>query len=183
VETVPLWAVIALVVGVVLLVGATAAAIWFGWRSYERRQLLRLIGRLEALEAAAQALVDAMGRLSESADDELEAFAADSGSPERRVLVEVGSRAHMLHDELDHMPLPRRLVPVAEGIADAAFVVAREAGCVTDADVGDTALEKLSRIDLAAVIGYTAQARTRLGAMCAVCGLQETAVYGGGLYL
>jgi len=180
---VPVWAVIALVVGVALLVAATAAAGWFGWRAYERRQLLRLVGRLEALEATAQALVDAIGRLSQAPDDELEAFAADSGAPERKVLAEVRSRARLLHDELDHMPLPGRLVPVAEAIADAAFVVAREAGCIADTEVGHEALEKLSGIDLGVVIGYTAQARIRLRAMCAACGLEETAVYGGGLYL
>jgi len=180
---VPVWAVIALVVGIALLLAATAAAVWFGWRAYERRLLLRLVGRLEALEATAQALVDAIGRLSEAPDDELEAFAADTGAAERRVLAEVRSRAHILHEELDHMPLPSRLVPVAEAMADAAFVVAREAGCIADTDSGEEALEKLSSIDLGVVIGYTAQARTKLAALCAVCGLQETAVYGGGLYL
>jgi len=165
------------------LIGAGVAAFWLGWRSYERRQLLRLTGRLEAVEAAAQALVDTIGRLAQAPDDELEAFAADPDAPERRVLAEVGSRARLLSDELDQMPLPRRLVPVAEAIADAAFVVAREAGCIGENDVGDKALDGLTRIDLASVHSYAGQARTMLGAMCAVCGLDDTAVYGGGLYL
>jgi len=180
---VPVWAVVTLIVGLVLLIGAVAAAVWLGWRAYERRQLLRLIGRLESLEAVSQALVEAIGRLSRFADDELEAFAADTDAPERRVLAEVRSRAQLLQDELDHMPLPRRLTPVAEALADAAFVVAREAGLITDDDVGEQALDRLASLDLSAVDAYTAQARTRLAAMCAVCGLEETAVYGGGLYL
>lgn len=179
----PDWGVIALVAGLVLLIAAIAAASWFAWRAFERRQLLRLIGRLEAVEAAAQALVDAIHRLAASPDDELDAFIADTEAPERRVLAEVHSRAQLLNDELDHMPLPARLVPIAEAIADAAFVVAREAACVGEQDVGDKALDGLAGIDLDAVGGYTAQARTRLRAMCAVCGLEDTAVYGGGLYL
>lgn len=179
----PVWAIVALVVGVIVLVGAVAAAVWLGWRAYERKQLLRLIGRLEALEAAAQALMDAIGRLSESPDDEIEAFAADIHAPERRVLAEVHSRATLLQDELDHLPVPKRLAPIADSIADAAFVVAREAGCITDADTDGDALDHLAAIDLEAVAGYTAQARMKLGAMCAVCGLEDTAIYGGGLYL
>lgn len=179
----PQWAVITIIVGAVALTAALSAALWWGWRAYERQQLLRLIGRLEAAEAAAQALVDSIGRLSEAPDDELEAFTEDPDAAERRVLTEVRQRAHILYDELDHMALPGRLVPIAEAVADAAFVISREAGCITEADVGEQALEKLATIDLESVGGYVARARTTLGAMCAVCGLEDTAVYGGGLYL
>lgn len=179
----PTWAIIVLIAGLVLVVAGVAAAVWFGWRAYERKQLLRLIGKLEAVEAAAQALVDSIGRLSEAPIDELEAFTLDSGAPERRVLAEVHGRAHLYYDELDQMPLPKKLVPIAEGIADAAYVVAREADCISDSDIGEAALDKLASVNLEAVTNYTAQARTRLSAMCAVCGLEDTAVYGGGLYL
>lgn len=172
-----------MIVGAVVLVGVLVAAGWYGWREYERKLLLRLMGRLEAIEAAAQALIDAIGRLSEAPDDELEAFTEDANAPERRVLAEVRQRAHILYDELDHMSLPGRLVPIAEATADAAFVVAREAGCIEETDLGAQALDKLAQIDLEAVTGYVARARTTLGAMCAVCGLEDTAVYGGGLYL
>ncbi len=171
-----------MIVGAVAIAAALSAAVWYGWRAYERQQLLRLIGRLEAVEAVAQALVDSIGRVSEMPDDELEAFTDDVDAPERRVLAEVKGRAHIIYDELDHMPLPGRLIPIAEAIADAAFVVAREAGCIDDAVDGE-ALDKLAQIDLEAVTGYSARARTTLGAMCAVCGLEDTAVYGGGLYL
>lgn len=179
----PTWAVITLVAGIIVLVTAIAAGVWLAWRAYERRVLLRLVGRLEAVEATAQVLVDSIGRLSESADDELEAFASDPDATERRVLAEVRGRARILQEELDHMSLPRRLVPVAEALADASFVIVREASRISDDDIGEPALDALSAIDLGEVAAYVTQSRTRLRTMCAVCGVEDTVVYGGGLYL
>lgn len=179
----PQWAAIVMIAGAVGLIAALSAAALWAWRAFERQQLLMLIGRLEAVEAAAQALTDSIRRLSEAADDELQAFADDPTAPERRVLAEIQGRARILCDELDHIALPGRLVPIAEAIADAAYVVNQQAACITDTDTGEQALSKLADVDIEAVTGYVARARTTLGAMCAVCGLEDTAVYGGGLYL
>jgi len=177
------WAVFAIVIGVLLVVAAVGVGGWYGWQALERRILLRLLVRAEAVEAAAQALDDAVGRLADSDDEELARFADDPDSSERRALHEVASRAELLREELDHMRLPRVVSPVADSLADAAYMTAREAGCVTDEDAGANALEKLASIDLQAVRAYVSQARTRLNQMCADFGLEDTAVYGGGLYL
>lgn len=177
------WSIIFIVLGAVLIAGGLAVAAIFGWRAYERRALLRLLARAEAVEAAAQALDDLLGRLANAQDEELEVFARDPESVERRSLHEVARRAEILKDELDMVRLPKSLAPLADALADAAFVTAREAGCVTDDDIGDSALDKLASVDLEIVRAYTKLARAKLAAACAAAGLEDTAVYGGGLYL
>ena len=177
------WAIFAIVLGVLLLLAALAAAGWFGWHYLERRILLRLLVRAAAVEAAAQALEDTVERLDGAGKEEIGAFADDPDSSERRALHEVQSRAQLLLDELDQMPLPQSVIPLAESLADAAYLTAREAGCVTDHDTGEAALAKLKSLDLATVREYVAQAHARVSATCAAFGLEDTAVYGGGLYL
>lgn len=177
------WAWIALGVGALLLAAATAAVAILGWRAYQRRMVLRLSGRAEAIEAASGALIDAVERLAGSSDEELEAFADDVDAAERRALHEVANRADMLHHELDRMPLPKKFVSVGEALADAAYVVAIQAASVRDEHVGLDALEDLGSIDLSAVRSYTRNGRALLSAACKANGIEDTTIYGGGLYL
>lgn len=180
----PLWATILVVVAATLLV---LAGVGFGgllaWRTYTRRVLLRLVSRAEAIEAAGQALVETVTRLASAEDGALEEFVEDSESPERRALHEVATRAHMLSYELDRMPLPRSLTSVTEALADAAVVVDRQASRVSDPMRGDAALEALASMDLESVRAYMKSARDRLNDECVTHGLDDMAVYGGGLYL
>lgn len=166
-----------------LLVGAGAALGIFAWRSYERRQLLRLLVRAEAVEALASGLTESVERLSQSSDTELEMFVDDPVSSERNALSEIQSRATLLYEELDHMPLPRKLITVAEALADAAYIICEQSSLVRGEDTGATVLEQLLSIDLRRVRAYTDKARMITAGACDVCGLDETAVYGGGLYL
>jgi hypothetical protein len=152
-------------------------------RGARKRALLGLLVRLEGVEAVGQALVDVVTHLVDASDEELEAFACDPSAVDRRALEEVRVRASMIADELDRMPLPRPLIPVAEAVADAAFVTAREAGRVSESDEPQQALEHLSEVDLVLARGYAKQARMRMADACEMCGLTDTAVYGGGLYL
>lgn len=180
----PLWAGIAAVVVGVLVVGAAGvAAAVFGWRAYVRRVLLRLVSRMEAIEAAGQALTETVSRLAVADDEVLAEFAQDSESSERRALHEVSTRAHLIAYELDRMPLPRALVPMTEALADAAVVIDREASRVQDPHEGASALEALTSVDLSAVGAYMTSAREELNHACATHGLSDTVVYGGGLYL
>jgi hypothetical protein len=179
----PLWAWIAVIAGViVVLAGVTVAGI-FAYRAAERRYLLRLIRSREGLDFVRQALGDSLGRLAEGSARELRAFAEDPDSSERRALHEVASRSRLLADELDGMSLPGRLVPAAEALADAAFLIGREAGRVSDDLRGDAALDALGRIDLDAVETYYRAAISAVQSVCEACGLEDSAVYGGGLYL
>jgi len=82
------------------------------------------------------------------------------------------------------MPLPRRLIPAANRLADAAYEVSVEAGKVHDEDIGDLALEALSSIDISAIASVFDAARVEISRVCELCSVEEDAsVYGGGLYL
>jgi hypothetical protein len=179
----PLWAWISVIAGVFTLLAGVIALAVMGWRAYERRALLKLLVRTEGVEAAAAALTSAVLRLASASDSEIGDFAADPESVERRIFVEVSNRSGILTNELDRMPLPSRLIPAAEAIADAAVVVGEQAALVGDTDIGAQALDHLGTMDLARMRSYVFKARTLLGRACDVCGLQDTAVYGGGLYL
>lgn len=179
-----LWGWIAVGAGGVLVLGAIAVGSIFGWRAIERRYLLRLISRREAVYAVRQALEDAVSRLAEGSDEQLHHFALDSDSLERRAMHEVWIRARILSDELDSMPLPRRLLPAAHRLADAAYEVGVEAGKVHDDDGEHLALEALASIDLSVIAAVFDAARVELSSVCEACSVQEDAsVYGGGLYL
>jgi len=179
----PVWAWIAIVAGiVVLLAGATVAGI-VAYRAAERRYLLRLIRSREGLDFVRQALGDSLGRLAEGSERELRVFAEDPDSGERRALHEVSARARLLADELDTTALPNRLIPAAMALADAAYLIGREAGRVGDELKGDAALDALGCIDLDAVETYYRAAISAVQSVCEACGLEDSAVYGGGLYL
>jgi hypothetical protein len=166
-------------VGIALVVGAI-----YGWRAVERRYLLRLISRREAVYAVRQALEDALSRLAEGSDEQLHHFSQDADALERRTLHEVWIRARILSEELDTMPLPRRLIPAAQRLADAAHEVSVEAGKVHDDDRDDLALEALASIDLSAIAAVFDTASVEVSRICTLCSVEEDAsVYGGGLYL
>lgn len=179
----PVWGWIAIGAGGLLLLAALGAAGFLGWRALERRYLLQLVSRREAVDAARQGLEDALLRLAEGTDAQLRVFADDPDSIERRALHEVASRARMLADELDTMTLPKPLVPAADALGDAAYVIGREAGKVHDDLVGDAALEALGTIDLSEIADVHHRALEVVAHVCEECGFEDEAVYGGGLYL
>ena len=170
--------------GAVLLVLAAGVAIYMVLhRRYTRRALMRLIVKAEAVDAAGDALSDVARQVGEGEYEVAEAFAFDPDSVERRALAEVHDRAAILVGELDAMPMPKRLVPVAGALADAAYTVREQAGCVKDGHVGPEALEALAEVDLGLVDTYRKKARILISEACEHYGLDDTAVYGGGLYL
>ena len=180
----PVWGWVAIGAGGVLLLAAAVIGSILGWRAAERRFLLRLVRRREAIDAVRQALEDVVSHLAQGSDETLNHFAEDPNSIERRTLHEVTSRARILADELDSMSLPKKLVPAADALGDAAYAIAIEAGRVHDEQSDDAAFDALGSIDLTAIAGTYAAATREVQHACEVCGLQEdAAVYGGGLYL
>lgn len=173
----------AIAIGVILLLAAAIASLVLVMRAYERRKLLRLLGKAENIDAAIRTLEETLERLSVSEDAVLEHFAQDSEALERRVLHELSSRMTVLSDELDHTPEPTSLVKAAEALADSAYLVAYNSGRVGDEDMGEVALDRLEEVDLAAVEAYQAKARAILARLSEEFGVEDTAVYGGGLYL
>jgi hypothetical protein len=180
---VPIWAWIAIGAGVVALVAAGIAAGILAYRTAEERYVLRLVRWREGVDFVRQALGDSLGRLAEGSEAELRDFADNPDSAERRALVEVASRARMLADELDSTPLPSSLTGAADALADAAYLIAREAGRVGDELRGEDSLEALGRVDLDAVETYYRAAIVAVSAVCDACGVDESVIYGGGLYL
>jgi hypothetical protein len=174
---------------IALVIGALAVTIGLvvigvlAYRQLERSYLLRLVSRQEAVGAAGRSLEGALDRLASADDDVLQSFADDPESVERRVISETAERAHALSDELDRMPMPRKLAPAAAALADAAYVVGEEAGRVGDDTVGDDALTELGSVDLGRVSTAFSEARPILGQACEECRLEDQSVYGGGLYL
>lgn len=179
----PIWALTVIAVGGILLFAAAIAAIVLLMRAYERRAVLRLLGKAENIDAAIRTLEDTIGRLSVAEDDVLEHFAEDPDALERRVLHELASRARVLADELDHSPVPASLVRVAEALADSSYLVSQNAGRVGDELKGEAALNRLAEVDLAGIEAYQAKARAMLVRVSEEFGIEDTAVYGGGLYL
>ena len=179
----PLWAWIAIGAGVVaVLAGATAVSV-LAYRAAEERYVLKLVRWREGVDFVRTALGDSLGRLAEGSEAELRAFADNPDSGERRALHEVAARARLLADELDASPLPSGLTPAAEALADAAFLISKEAGRVGDEAVGEAALDALGCIDLDAVETYYRAAISAVSSVCEACGVDDSVVYGGGLYL
>lgn len=179
----PLWAITVIAIGIILLLAAVIAGIVLAIRNYERRSLLKLFGKAENIDAAIRTLEETLASLSVADDAVLEHFAEDVDSLERRVLDELASRMRVLADELDHTPEPTSLIGVAEALADSAYLVAHNAGRVGDEYVGETALGRLGDVDLASIEAYQSKARAMLVRIGEDFGVEETAVYGGGLYL
>lgn len=168
--------------GLVLGAGVVAGALALR-KAYVRSRLLVLVAKTEAVTAAARAFADVLERLAGAEDAAIAGFAADPETSDRKALVEVATRAQILSQELDLMPVPRELVPVAELLADAALLIAREAGRFHDGVTGAAALDALAATDLGMVLAYVGAARARLHEACERAGVEDTAVYGGGLYL
>jgi hypothetical protein len=180
---VPVWAWIAIGAGIVAVIAVAVVAGVISYRAAEERYVMRLVRSREGLDFVRQALGDSLGRLAEGSEAELRDFAENPDSTERRALHEVASRARLLADELDATPLPNKLVPAADALADAAYLVAKEASRVTDETLGESALIELGSIDLDAVETYYGAAIAAVGNVCKSCGIDDSAVYGGGLYL
>jgi len=179
----PMWAWIAIGAAAVAIVALAAVGAVLATRAAERRYLLKLISKREAVTAVGQSLEGVVTRLADADDESLESFAEEPEFLERHVLDETCRQARLLYEELDTQPMPRRLVPVAEALADAAFVVAEQAGKVETEMRGEAALEAVCSIDLQRVRMVFASARKELQAACEVCRLSDESIYGGGLYL
>lgn len=179
----PIWAFMAMAIGAIGVVAVVITLFNVARTALEKRALLQLLVQAENVEAGARTLSELIGQLADAEDEVLEHFADDHDAVERRVLQELAQRLGVTADELDMMPLPAHLVPVGSALADAAYLISTEAGRIREDDRGDDVLVHVGEVDLAAVKGYAGKARGMIHAACLEYGLEDTAVYGGGLYL
>jgi len=177
-----LWTVFAIVAGSAFIALAAYAFLW-GRKRLQRRYLLRLIGRREEVYALRRSLEEAVGRLSDATVEDLAHFSEDLNAEERRTFQETETRARLLGGELDVLPVPSALIPVAEALADAATAVAGESGKVAHATGGLEVLDGLGDVDLAAVRTTFEDADRAVEDARMAAGLDDAAVYGGGLYI
>ncbi|MHB9002712.1 MAG: hypothetical protein ACYC6C_01425 [Coriobacteriia bacterium] len=178
------WLWVAVSAGILAVAGIGGfLAYRFALRRVVRRYLIGLIARRENLEASRRALEQVVAHLADADDESLIEFAQESASVDRRTFHEVAQRMGMLRDELDHMRLPARVIPVAERMADSAYLIALEAGKIHDDMTPDEVLEAVGTIDLAAIAAHLDETRSVLETACGEYDIQETAVYGGGLYI
>lgn len=178
-----IWVWVVLALGAVVALAGGGFAVRALWLRATRKALVALVSRREAILAARRSLEEAVRHLADSDDEGLDAFARDPDHEDRRTLTEVASRMHIAFEELDTKALPSALVPVAEGLADAAYVVYEEAGRVGEATDPLEVFDSLAAIDLGRVASVYDQAAARVKAACERYHLDETAVYGGGLYI
>ncbi|MBE0476722.1 MAG: hypothetical protein IBX62_06495 [Coriobacteriia bacterium] len=177
-----LYVILAAVAAVALAVGG-ALLVRYGWKRFVRRRVVRLIGRREAVRAGERTLRAVVVRLAEAPDDEIAAFAADPGDEDRRSLSDVVARMEVQADDLVRMPLPKGLWSAGELLADAAWRLGTEAGRVAGAGGAEEVLERLAGIDLIAVRDAVAAAEAEIVRLEEDHGVEEEAVYGGGLYI
>jgi hypothetical protein len=180
---VPLWAWIALGVGGAAVVTAVVVAITSAWNRKVRRHVVQLLGKREEARSVRRAFEDLVAGLRDGGDEIRARFADDLEAVERHSLVEIAERARLIAEETNTIPMPGRLVPAAEALADAADILAEEAERVGEGVLGDEALEALASIDLARVGAIFEHAYALIGSVWDAYHVNDTAVYGGGLYI
>jgi len=174
---------IALIVVVALLAVAGLGVVGiFLWRRTVRRYVVTLIGKREGVQAAFKTVESLIGTLSKATDGELVAFALDASAEERKTLEEVAQQMAILSDELATMPLPKDLYDAANELADAAKELMRQTGGLTGKE-GVEALDALGEIDLGRVRTHVDEGVRLLGEQAERYDVDDTAVYGGGLYI
>jgi hypothetical protein len=176
------WVVIAILAGAAVI-ASSAYLGWGAWKRYTQRVVLRLVSRRESLRSGRQSFAEVLAFLAAADDEMLQHFASDHDELHRRVLDDVAIRAAMTRDELDTMPLPASLRGAAESLADAAWFLATEAGRVGGAPTEAEAFRVLSTLDLAPMNQAFADADADLDRACKACEVEDTMVYGGGLYV
>ncbi len=174
---------IALIVVVALLaVAGLVVAGVFLWRRTVRRYIVTLIGKREGVQAAFKTVENLVDTLSKATDGELVAFALDPSAEERKTLEEVAEQMSILSDELATMPLPKHLIDAANELADAAKELLRQTGGLTGKE-GIDALDALGEVDLGRVRTHVEEGIRLLGESAERYDVDDTAVYGGGLYI
>lgn len=170
----------------VLVVGAGVGAAFLGRVLYSRqvhRSLIALLGRREAIVAAARGIERVIEHLLSADDATLTAFAADPASEDRRAIGDIAIRMRLAADDLRQMALPKRLWSLAEDMERASAEIAKQAGAVGEADTPDAALDALAAIHMQEIRDDIAVVNARLEPLLDAFRVNDPAVYGGGLYI
>jgi hypothetical protein len=168
-------------VAAVVLVAATVVLARLAWRRQVRRYLVGLVGRREAIGAALKMADASVRTLAKGSVDDLIAF-SETGSEERRALVEVAARMAMETSELADLALPKKLWALADSLGAAAASLSEQVGRVGDLS-GEAVLDALLEMDLDAPRALLVEADVLIASASTLYGLTDSSVYGGGLYI
>lgn len=176
------WYIASAVLASGLLVGAYFAG-RAGYRRMARQHLIGMIGHREGVLASQRTLEAIIRHLADEDDEKLAYFAGHVDDADRRALVEVTQRMDIVREELDTMPLPRALWAAATALADAAHIIAAEAGRVGESTDVAQVLSALAEVDVVHAADAAAAADALVNEVSEHFGLDEAGVYGGGLYI
>lgn len=180
----PSWLAYVLVaVGTLAVVAGALVGGWFLYRRQIRRSVVRLIGARESIRAAAEGLEKVLDHLAAAEDETLAEFASHNEHEDRKALHEIATRMRVAGEDLAGLALPKSAWSSATLLERAAFRISEEAGRVGDRTDPVAVLEALAAVDTAAVRQARRTADTELDALRERYGIEDAAVYGGGLYI
>lgn len=152
------------------------------WRRSMKRELQRLLGRREAIYSALRTVEAVVSSLAGASDGDLVAFALDGDVEDRRALGEVASQMRIQRDELAAQALPKALHESADALGAAAGALADQTER-TEAVEGVEVLDALAAIEFSRVRTQLLRADVAVRELTERYGVDEAAVYGGGMYI
>ena len=177
------WVYVIIAVAGIALVAAIVIASMLLWQRQVRLAMVGLSGRREAVMAAYRALETVFSALADSDVDDLTAFATDAASEHRKSLDELHSRMRIQTEELADLPLPKGQWRAADLLGVAAGRLASEVGKVGEAPTPDAVLDAVGAMDVAAITEALDPANSEIDRLLTEHGIEDTTVYGGGLYI
>ena len=176
-----------IVTAAVLATAVLGIASYVLYRVFSKRwiriSIMHLIGYRERITASRKTLEAVVGHLVNGNESTILSFASDPSDDNRRALSETGQRMLITRDELDLRRLHPRTHQAAEELADAAHLIAIYAlPYEADLSAGEN-LDALSSMNLKAVTEQFQIADTLLAELCIAYDVEESVVYGGGLYI
>lgn len=169
-------------VGVLLIAGIVVGSI-FLWRREVRRSFLGLVGRREAIRAAYRGLEAVFAALADETPEAVAQFATDPASVQRKALEELHVRMTVQVDELQAIALPKEFWRAADLLQAAASRLRDEVCRINQAPTPEAVLDGVAALDVAGIRSAIAAAGEELDRKSGDVGVQDSVVYGGGLYI
>lgn len=169
-------------VGILLIAGIVVGSI-FLWRRQVRKSLIGLVGRREAVRAAYRGLESVFSALAEESPEQISEFATVSTSVHRRSLEELAIRMAMQVEELQSLALPKTAWHCADLLMAASATLRDEVVKINHASSPEAVLEGVGKIDVPAIRLAMATAGEELDRLLKENRIEDSAVYGGGLYI
>lgn len=179
----PVWLWILIGIGAAAVVTAAVVVALSVWNRIARRHVVQLLGKREEARSLRKSVEEIVTNVREGAEAKRAEFAENPEGIERHSLLELTHRARVFAEEVNTMPMPARMVPAAEALADAADILAEESGRVGEGTVGLTVLDALDSIDLVRVDRIFEHAFELITAVREAYHVDDSTVFGGGLYI